>query len=137
MHGHMHAHAHTHTHTHARTHTDARAHARACAQATFTHWICDFLVSETYLYLIGWMGAWGTYLLYAFFSACGGLFIFFYLPETAGLKLEAVEAVFQGPLRVHAALRPVRLAEEVPEGDDAAALAPDGEPRQRETCAMS
>ena len=76
------------------------------------------------------MGAWPTYLLYAGFSACGGLFIYFFLPETAGLKLEAIEALFHAPIRPEAggagaSAKPMRLAEE-----------PREEAAGREMCAM-
>ena len=48
-------------------------------------------------------------------AAAGGAMIYCFLPETAGLKLEGIEALFSRPLRPPASgggVRPMRLAED-------------------------
>ena len=40
---------------------------------------------------------WGAFLDYAGFSAVGGLWLYFYLPETIQLSLEDIAALFRDP----------------------------------------
>ena len=79
------------------------------AQATFISWMCNYLVSQTFLtltasYSIGYAGAFG---LYAGCAAAGGLLLYRYLPETAGLHLEKIEELFQDPYPANLPTQPV------------------------------
>ena len=69
------------------------------AQATFISWMCNYGVSQTFLTLtadhsVGYAGAFG---LYAGFAVLGGLLLYRYLPETAGMRLEQIEELFADP----------------------------------------
>ena len=41
--------------------------------------------------------AWGAFLVYAAFSIVGGVWMYYYLPETKNLSLEAIESLFKDP----------------------------------------
>ena len=74
-----------------------RVRAVGVSQAIFVNWMLNYLVSQTFLTLADAIGYNGTFGLYAGFAGAGGLLMYRYLPETAGLRLEAIEGLFQDP----------------------------------------
>ena len=87
----------------------------AVAQATLANWLCDFAVSESFLAMTDALGEAGTFGLYAALSAIGVVVIYLFLPETAGLRLEGIDAAFQQPMMVRRPggdPAPIRLVEE-------------------------
>lgn len=68
--------------------------AHAAAAATATNWICNLLVSFTFLDLVHALGAAGAFWLFAAVAAVGAAGLFLYLPETKGRSLEEMEEVF-------------------------------------------
>eukprot|EP01065_Artemidia_motanka_P012011 TRINITY_DN16553_c0_g1_i1.p1 TRINITY_DN16553_c0_g1~~TRINITY_DN16553_c0_g1_i1.p1 ORF type:complete len:534 (+),score=201.16 TRINITY_DN16553_c0_g1_i1:168-1769(+) len=70
----------------------------AQAQATCFNWICNSVVTATFLPLFDAIGG-GLFLLYAAVSVGGGLWLRGHMPETMGLSLEQIDALFRAPLR--------------------------------------
>lgn len=68
--------------------------AHAAAAATATNWVCNLLVSVSFLDLVHVLGAAGAFWLFAAVAACGAAGLFLYLPETKGRSLEEMEEVF-------------------------------------------
>lgn len=75
--------------------TDVRS--TAVGQNTLANWLFNFAVAQTFLDLVDLMHAWGAFLVYAAFSIVGGVWMYFYLPETKQLSLEAIEGLFKDP----------------------------------------
>ncbi|KAI9278735.1 general substrate transporter [Phascolomyces articulosus] len=63
--------------------------------ATGVNWICNLVISITYLSMINAMTAAGTFWFYAGISLIFWVLIFFFVPETAGRSLEEMKVVFQ------------------------------------------
>ncbi|XP_029657350.1 proton myo-inositol cotransporter [Octopus sinensis] len=68
------------------------------SMATSVNWICNLLVSMTFLTLTDTITKYGTYWLFAFITGMGIIFVFTSLPETKGLPLEEVESLFNSPI---------------------------------------
>ena len=65
--------------------------------STTTNWLCNLLVSLTFLHLTRYLTRYGAFWLYAGIALGGWVFIFLLLPETKGRTLETVEEIFQRP----------------------------------------
>ncbi|KAI8141847.1 general substrate transporter [Fennellomyces sp. T-0311] len=63
--------------------------------ATATNWICNLVISITYLSMINAMTAAGTFWFYAGISLIFWVLIFFFVPETSGRSLEEMNVIFQ------------------------------------------
>jgi sugar porter (SP) family MFS transporter len=59
--------------------------------ATCMNWLSNMLVALSFLTLIKWFGASGTFLIYAIIGALSLIFIFLRVPETRGVSLEKIE----------------------------------------------
>lgn len=59
--------------------------------ATCMNWLSNMLVALTFLTLIKWFGASGTFLIYGVIGALSLIFIFLRVPETKGASLEKIE----------------------------------------------
>jgi MFS transporter, SP family, galactose:H+ symporter len=68
-----------------------KVRGKAMTIAIFGNWLFNYLVSLTFLDLIGKLGSQGTFLLYAAISAVAFWFIFRFIPETKGKSLEEIE----------------------------------------------
>ena len=75
--------------------TDVRS--TAVGQNTLSNWLFNFLVAQTFLDMVQLLHSWGAFLVYACFSAIGGVWLYFYLPETMHLSLEQISTLFQDP----------------------------------------
>jgi len=75
--------------------TDVRS--TAVGQNTLANWLFNFLVAQSFLDLVDLLHAWGAFLVYAAFSIVGGVWMYYYLPETKNLSLEAIESLFKDP----------------------------------------
>eukprot|EP01062_Namystynia_karyoxenos_P061613 TRINITY_DN5397_c0_g2_i1.p1 TRINITY_DN5397_c0_g2~~TRINITY_DN5397_c0_g2_i1.p1 ORF type:complete len:637 (+),score=205.17 TRINITY_DN5397_c0_g2_i1:63-1913(+) len=75
-----------------------RDRSKAQAQASFTNWVCNSVVSVTFLPMLRSLGA-GVFLVYAFIATVGGTWMWKHMPETKGLSLEQGAALFNRPLR--------------------------------------
>jgi sugar porter (SP) family MFS transporter len=65
--------------------------------ATCVNWASNLLVTATFLKLVQWIGADGTFSLYMIFSFLSLIFVYFLVPETKGISLEEIEAnLFSG-----------------------------------------
>jgi len=73
------------------------ARSTAISIATMVNWMCNLVVSMTFLTLTDSLGQPVTFGLYACFSVLGLLFIIFLVPETKGVSLEKVERLFRVP----------------------------------------
>ena len=69
----------------------------AISIATMMNWICNLLVSLSFLTMADELGQPWTFGVYAGLSALGLVFIVFLVPETKGSTLEEVEKLFQTP----------------------------------------
>lgn len=63
--------------------------------AAVSNWVSNLIVSQTFLTLTESLGAAGTFLLFAGFSALGLVAIYFVVPETKGLQFEEVEKMLE------------------------------------------
>ncbi|KAF9513762.1 hypothetical protein BS47DRAFT_1376618 [Hydnum rufescens UP504] len=67
--------------------------AKGVSLSTATNWFFNFIVGEitpSLQELIGWR----LYTMHAFFCACSLIFVYFLYPETMGIPLEEMDAVF-------------------------------------------
>ncbi len=65
---------------------------RAMSLATVANWGFNFVVSATFLDLVGAVGTAGTFFIYAILSIAALIFIAALVPETRGVSLEQIEA---------------------------------------------
>ncbi len=68
---------------------------RAMGIATFANWISNYFVSLTFLSLIGILGAFGTFWLYAIICILGLWFVIKLVPETKGKTFEQIQAFWK------------------------------------------
>lgn len=68
-----------------------RIRGAAMALATFALWVACFILTYTFPLLNNWLGAAGTFWVYAVVCLSGFVFLFFKLPETKGKSLEEIE----------------------------------------------
>ena len=59
--------------------------------ATCVNWASNLLVTATFLKLVQWLGASGTFSVYMIFSILSIVFIHYLVPETKGISLEEIE----------------------------------------------
>ncbi|KAI8318610.1 general substrate transporter [Martensiomyces pterosporus] len=86
--------------------------SKAGSLATATNWVCNFIISVTFLTMTLHITASGTFWLYAGILLLGLCFVFLMVPETKGLKLEDVQRLFTGNHR------PYRRSVAVPKAAD-------------------
>ncbi|XP_055365337.1 proton myo-inositol cotransporter-like isoform X3 [Betta splendens] len=82
----------------------ARSTGNACSAGV--NWICNVLVSLTFLHVAEFLTYYGAFFLYTGLAVLGLLFVLGCLPETQGLQLEDIENLFTGPLCSCGALSP-------------------------------
>ncbi|XVF87850.1 hypothetical protein PTKIN_Ptkin18bG0154200 [Pterospermum kingtungense] len=63
--------------------------------AAVFNWICNLIVSLTFLSLTKALGSSGTFLLFAGLCVIGLIFIYLFVPETKGLQFEEVEEMLK------------------------------------------
>ncbi|KAG8510365.1 Proton myo-inositol cotransporter, partial [Galemys pyrenaicus] len=74
----------------------ARSTGNACSSGV--NWVCNVLVSLTFLHAAERLTYYGAFFLYAGFAALGLAFVYGCLPETKGKTLEDIEGLFAGRL---------------------------------------
>ncbi|KAF3855231.1 hypothetical protein F7725_023286 [Dissostichus mawsoni] len=74
----------------------ARSTGNACSAGV--NWICNALVSLTFLHIAQMLTYYGAFFLYSGLVVLGLLFVQGCLPETKGMQLEDVDHLFTGPL---------------------------------------
>ncbi|XP_048222398.1 proton myo-inositol cotransporter isoform X2 [Perognathus longimembris pacificus] len=74
----------------------ARSTGNACSSGI--NWICNVVVSLTFLHTAEYLTYYGAFFLYAGFAAVGLVFVYGCLPETKGKKLEEIESLFDNRL---------------------------------------
>jgi hypothetical protein len=60
-----------------------------------THWLFNFVIARSTPYMISNIG-FGTYFVFAACTTLAVPFVWFIIPETKGMKLEEVDALFEG-----------------------------------------
>jgi SP family galactose:H+ symporter-like MFS transporter len=68
---------------------------RAMSVATIANWAANFLITLTFLTLVGVLGQAGVFWLYALIGLFAWFFVFRLVPETKGLTLEEIEEHFR------------------------------------------
>ncbi|MBA0627118.1 hypothetical protein Godav_004667 [Gossypium davidsonii] len=63
--------------------------------AAVFNWVCNLIVSLTFLTLTKALGSSGTFLLFAGYCVIGLVFIYWFVPETKGLQFEEVEKMLK------------------------------------------
>jgi hypothetical protein len=64
------------------------------AITTCVHWIGEFYTSYSVAYMIANI-TYGVFLFYGVMTVLGGLFTYFYIPETMGMVLEDMDPLFE------------------------------------------
>lgn len=72
-----------------------RVRAAGASISSFANWATNFLVSITFLSLIGALGLPATFWLFAFFGVLAFLFSWKFVPETKGKSLEQIERYWE------------------------------------------
>ena len=72
-----------------------RVRAAGASISSFANWVTNFLVSITFLSLIGALGPPATFWLFAFFGVLAFLFSWKFVPETKGKSLEQIERYWE------------------------------------------
>ncbi|TFK34184.1 hypothetical protein BDQ12DRAFT_636691 [Crucibulum laeve] len=67
--------------------------AKGVSLSTATNWAFNWIVGQTTPYLQEVI-QWRLYLMHAFFCACSFILVYFFYPETKGIPLEEMDAVF-------------------------------------------
>uniref|UniRef100_A0A671Q5S2 Proton myo-inositol cotransporter-like n=1 Tax=Sinocyclocheilus anshuiensis TaxID=1608454 RepID=A0A671Q5S2_9TELE len=70
----------------------ARSTGNACSAGV--NWICNVLVSLTFLHVAQYLTYYGAFFLYSGLALLGFVFVVGCLPETKGLRLEEMESLF-------------------------------------------
>ncbi|XP_065147264.1 solute carrier family 2 member 13b isoform X1 [Paramisgurnus dabryanus] len=70
----------------------ARSTGNACSAGV--NWICNVLVSLTFLHVAQYLTYYGAFFLYSSLALLGFVFVVGCLPETKGLRLEEIESLF-------------------------------------------
>ena len=73
--------------------------ARGMSAATIANWVANLVVALTFLDLVGAIGRTGVFALYAVLTAGAFVFAWRMVPETRGLDLEAIAALWGGRQR--------------------------------------
>jgi SP family galactose:H+ symporter-like MFS transporter len=68
--------------------------AQGMSAATIANWLANLVVALTFLDLVGFLGHAGVFVLYAVLTFAGLGFAYALVPETKGLTLEAVQALW-------------------------------------------
>ncbi|KAJ7693890.1 MFS quinate transporter QutD [Mycena rosella] len=70
-------------------------HVRTLTQALLSasQWIWQFVIARATPYMFQSMG-YGTYLFFGLLTLVGGAYVFFVVPETAGIPIEEMDAIF-------------------------------------------
>ncbi|GAB0118617.1 sugar porter family MFS transporter [Acidisoma sp. 7E03] len=69
---------------------------RGMSMATVLNWLCNMVVSLTFLDLTHGIGRSGTFFLYAGLTALATAFTWYFVPETKGRSLEEIERELEG-----------------------------------------
>jgi MFS family permease len=72
----------------------ANIRGRGVALATAINWGSAYLVSQFFLSLVDGIGSAMTFWLLAVFCVIGWIWIYFRVPETKGLSLEKIQAMW-------------------------------------------
>jgi SP family arabinose:H+ symporter-like MFS transporter len=72
-----------------------RVRASGASISAFANWTANFLVSITFLSLIGALGAPATFWLFACFGVLAFIFSWILVPETKGRSLEQIERYWE------------------------------------------
>ena len=72
-----------------------KVRGRAMGVVVFCNWGSNFVVTSTFLTLVGWLGTTGTFWLYGLLGAFGLWYLAKALPETKGKSLEEIETYWR------------------------------------------
>lgn len=64
--------------------------------ATF-HWLCLYALKFAFPKIMSSMNNWGAFIFFAGWCFLGLLYTYFIIPEVAGLSVEEIDVIFQGP----------------------------------------
>jgi hypothetical protein len=67
----------------------------ASGLVTITRWILGFVVTMVFKLIMERLGMHGGYWLFAGFCLAGGIFVYFFVPETKGKTLDEIQQFFQ------------------------------------------
>lgn len=71
-----------------------RARGIASAAATTVNWLCSFVITEIYAYLVIAIKPAGTFFLFALVGVAGFVYVLANVPETSGRSLDDIERFF-------------------------------------------
>ena len=74
-----------------------RVRSIAMSQALLVNWLANYLVSCTFLTVADTITMGGTFAIFAAIAIAGTVWVYFRMPETAGISLEQVERLFDDP----------------------------------------
>jgi SP family myo-inositol transporter-like MFS transporter 13 len=73
--------------------------------ATATNWAGSLIVSSTFLTMLESITPTGTFAFYAGLCALGEVFVYFFYPETAGLKLEEIQSLLDKGFNINQSIQ--------------------------------
>ncbi|GAC99775.1 quinate permease [Pseudozyma hubeiensis SY62] len=76
---------------------DITVRALGVAVVSLVHFAMQYAATRTLNPMLQAWGNFGTFLFYAMIALTGCLFVFFFMPETAGLQLEDIHKLFEKP----------------------------------------
>ncbi len=82
----------------------SQVRGRGVAVATAINWFAAWVVAQTFLSLVNAITTEGTFLLFAGFCVITFVYVRFFLPETKGKTLEAVQDMWADPEELHRAI---------------------------------
>lgn len=65
-------------------------------------YVIMFIGSKTFINLESSIELWGTFAFYSAMGFLGGIYLYFFLPETEGNSLEEIESYYNGKFRIFA-----------------------------------
>lgn len=76
---------------------DITVRALGVAIVSLVHFAMQYAATRTLNPMLNAWGNFGTFLFYAMIALTGCLFVFFFMPETAGMQLEDIHKLFEKP----------------------------------------
>ena len=85
-----------------------KARGTASGVATAFNWLCSFVITKTFAFLVNALFATGTFWLYGILAFIAVVFVFVFVPETKGKSFERFSSISRAKKREKSNSAPVR-----------------------------